>query len=264
MSFKLNNVVPWGRSFVEYTKMFSLTKADLDKKILDCAGGPASFNAEMNYRGNKVISCDPIYQFTEAEIRSRIQETTALIVAGLQASLDRFVWQEIESPLELSKLRMEAMDKFLTDFSQGKVEGRYLSRQLPELKDLEFNFNKLPIIWLLLREFDVMAGVLFLCQFLPFPDNSFDLALCSHFLFTYSEQLSGDFHLTAILELCRVAKEVRIFPLLENFTGEASPYIQPVIEQLREKGYEARIEKVAYEFQQGGNEMLLVSLPARE
>ncbi len=258
MSFKLNNVVPWGRSFVEYTKMFSLTEADLEKKILDCAGGPASFNAKMNYGGNKVISCDPIYQFTEAEIRSRIQETSSLIVAGLQASLDRFVWQEIESPLELYRLRMEAMDKFLRDFPQGKAEGRYLSRKLPKLEDLEFNANKLPIIWLLLRKFDVIAGTIFLHQHLPFSDNSFDLALCSHFLFTYSEQLSFNFHLTAILELCRVAKEVRIFPLLENFTGEVSPHLQPVIKQLAERGYEVNIKEVAYEFQQGGNQMLQV------
>lgn len=45
--------------------------------------------------------------------------------------------------------------------------------------------------------------------------RSFDLAVCSHLLFLYSEHLSEDFHVESIKELCRVAGEARIFPLLE-------------------------------------------------
>ena len=45
-----------------------------------------------------------------------------------------------------------------------------------------------------------------------FADREFDLALCSHLLFLYSEQLTADFHLASIRELCRVAGEVRVFP----------------------------------------------------
>ena len=226
MDFKLDNVVPWGRSFDEYLRMFNLTKADLKKKILDCAGGPAGFNAKMSSLGNQVISCDPIYQFTAEEINKRIQETAPIIVEGLQTSLEKFVWQKIKSPQQLLEVRMAAMNQFLADFPTGKSEKRYLNHQLPSL---------------------------------PFPDNSFDLALCSHFLFTYSEQFSFDFHLAAILELCRVAQEVRLFPLLENFTGIDSPYVQGVVNQFREKDYEVRVEKVDYEFQKKGNQMLQIS-----
>ena len=37
MGFKLDNVVPWGRSFDEYVKMFNLTDDELKLHILCCA-----------------------------------------------------------------------------------------------------------------------------------------------------------------------------------------------------------------------------------
>ena len=40
------------------------------------------------------------------------------------------------------------------------------------------------------------------------------MALCSHLLFLYSDHLDAAFHRAAIRDLCRVAGEVRIFPLL--------------------------------------------------
>ena len=69
---KLNSIVPWGRSLKEYQEMFSLTSEDLQKSLLGCGDGPASFNAELSKQGGQVISCDPIYRFTREEIRSRI------------------------------------------------------------------------------------------------------------------------------------------------------------------------------------------------
>ena len=47
MSFTLEKVVPWGRSFDEYTAMFSLTETELEKHILGCGDGPAS----LGFRG---------------------------------------------------------------------------------------------------------------------------------------------------------------------------------------------------------------------
>jgi hypothetical protein len=44
--FTLDQVVPWGRSFSEYRRMCALSDADLESRILGCAGGPASVNAE--------------------------------------------------------------------------------------------------------------------------------------------------------------------------------------------------------------------------
>ena len=88
-------------------------------------------------------------------------------------------------------------------------------------------------------------------------DKAFDLALCSHFLFLYSEQFDGVFHLAALKELLRVAKEVRIFPLL-TLNGSRSEYVEPLVQGLKEQGYEVDIRKVRYELQRGGNEMLVV------
>jgi len=40
MGFTLAKVVPWGRSYDEYIRMFSLTEADLGLRILGCGDGP--------------------------------------------------------------------------------------------------------------------------------------------------------------------------------------------------------------------------------
>lgn len=228
MGLKLEKVVPWGRSVDEYIKMFNLTPDDLRLKILDCAAGPASFNAEMTGKGYSVISCDPIYQFTGEEISRRIEETYPAIMAGVEENRDSYVWQDIQSPAHLGQVRMAAMQQFLLDFPVGLRTGRYV-------------FGELPV--------------------LPFQTGEFDLALCSHLLFTYSDHLSQTFHLEAIAELCRVASEVRIFPIL-NISGEVSPLLEPAICELKSQGYHLEIQQVAYEFQRGGNQLLRVFHPS--
>jgi hypothetical protein len=60
-----------------------------------------------------------------------------------------------------------------------------------------------------------------------------------------------------MLELRRVAKEVRIFPLLK-VSGEPSPWLNSIIQQLQQQNYHAEIQTVSYEFQKGGNQMLRV------
>ena len=62
MPFSYQEAVPWGRSFDEYCRMFHLTTADLSRRILGCADGPANFNAQMRRNGHRIISCDPLYQ----------------------------------------------------------------------------------------------------------------------------------------------------------------------------------------------------------
>ncbi|MEB3341549.1 SAM-dependent methyltransferase [Okeania sp.] len=224
MTIKLEKVVPWGRNIDEYISMFDLTSTEKNLTILDCAGGPSSFNYEMTLQGYNIISCDPIYQFTADEIYRRIQEVYQYIVDEVKENYDTFVWQNFQSPEDLGKVRIVAMEKFLQDFSTGVQQKRYLTAELPNL---------------------------------PFEDNKFDLALCSHFLFLYSDQFSVEFHLESILEMCRVAKEVRIFPLLK-MSGEISPLVMPIIAKLSTKGYQAEIKQVDYEFQKGGNQMISI------
>ncbi|MBO3460899.1 SAM-dependent methyltransferase [Aetokthonos hydrillicola Thurmond2011] len=225
MGLRLEQIFPWGRSLEEYIQMFNLTVNDLQSKIIDCASGPASFNAEMTKLGYNVISCDPIYQFSADEIASRIEETCPVMLQGVEANRHKFVWKIYQSPQHLVETRMAAMQQFVTDFSLGLQQGRYKQEALPTL-----SFNS----------------------------GRFDLALCSNLLFTYSDQLSLEFHLAAITEMCRVANEVRIFPLLVNMTGETSPFLEPVIQELDARGYGVKIKNVPYEFQQGGNQLLQV------
>src|ERR1041384_3411481 len=78
--FTLAEVVPWGRSFDEYCRMFALSSDDLHRRILGCADGPASFNAESTTSGLSVVSCDPLYMFTTEQIGRRIAETCDIII----------------------------------------------------------------------------------------------------------------------------------------------------------------------------------------
>ncbi len=227
---QLTEAVPWGRLASEYISMFSLTPQDMNGRILDCGGGPSSFTSELTKQGRRVTSCDPLYQFTSEEIRQRIEETYVKMTALNEANKDNFRWDMYGSPAQLGQTRMRAMRLFLDDYSQGQEQRRYVTGELP-------------------------------C--LPFPCGSFDLALCSHFLFTYSEQFTAEFHVQSIIEMARVAHEARIFPLLTAFTGELSPHLPAVMEALREQGCSVEVCPVAYEFQKRGNRMLCVATGSR-
>jgi len=80
MTMVLDQVVPFGRSMDEYIKIFNLTDADLNKKIIGIGDGPASFNAEMTRQGKSVISVDPLYQFSGDEILQRFNEVLDNII----------------------------------------------------------------------------------------------------------------------------------------------------------------------------------------
>ena len=56
----------------------------------------------------------------------------------------------------------------------------------------------------------------------------------------------------------RVASEVRVFPLVTQFSGETSPHLEPVISQLTSRRFQVEVRKVDYEFQKDGNQMLRV------
>ena len=94
---------------------------------------------------------------------------------------------------------------------------------------------------------------------LPFPDRSFDLALCSHLLFSYADRLDREFHLASILELVRVAAEVRVFPLVPMGLAE-NPGLPEVIAELEAMHVHAVVRPVDYEFQRGGHSMLACHL----
>jgi hypothetical protein len=224
VALKYDEVVPWGRSFDEYQRMFALTTADLARRVLGCGDGPASFNAHLSAQGGRVVSVDPLYTLAPAQIQARITATYDTVIAQTRANQAKFVWDSVGTVEALGVLRMAAMQAFLADYGPGQRAGRYVAAALPDL---------------------------------PFAPATFDLALCSHFLFLYTDHLSLDFHHAAVAAMCRAAREVRLFPLL-TYNADLSPYVAPVMAHLRAAGYRAEVERVPYEFQRGGNQMLRV------
>lgn len=227
MAFHLKEIVPWGRSLQEYVAMFALSEEDLRKRILGCGDGPASFNAELTKRGGTAVSIDPLYNFSVDAISRRIDETFDEVMREARKNKNEFVWDHMGSVGELGAVRMKAMREFLSDYPQGKVEGRYIAASAPIL--------------------DLSA-------------DSFGLALCSHFLFLYSDHLDLRFHIETITELCRVGGETRVFPLLQ-LGAVPSPHVVPVVVHFRSEGYEVTQVRVPYEFQRGANQMLRIRRP---
>jgi hypothetical protein len=224
MSFTIDKIVPWGRNLAEYGAMFALTDHDLNKNILSCADGPASFNAELTCAGKRCTSVDPVYQFSSQQIRERIEETSKKIMTQLEENRDDYLWDDYKTPEKLLEIRLDAMYMFLEDFESGKAKERYVVGELPAL---------------------------------PFADRSFDLVLSSYCLFTYSKHFSLNFHFQSIMDMCRLGDEVRIFPLLQ-IDGKKSPYVDPILNALTTKNIRYAIERVPYEFQKGGNQMLSI------
>ncbi len=223
MSFELSSIVPWGRNLSEYIKMFSLSDSDLDSSIISFGDGPASFNAEMNNHGRRVLSIDPIYNFSREDINTRINETKNIVIDQTRRNASNFRWNSIRDINELEQIRMNAMNAFLVDFYSGKTEGRYIGHSMPER--------------------------------LPFAADSFDIGLSSHFLLLYSET-GLNFHFDCLNEMLRLCREVRIFPILD-LNAKRSHLLDDIIKEYNSR-FRVKILKVDYEFQVDGNEMFVI------
>ena len=223
MAFQLNDVVPWGRTFAEYQKMFLLEDSDRTKRIAGFGDGPASFNREATERGWSVTSFDPVYQVSKAQLARRIADVRVTVMEQMRQNQENYVWTRIRSLEELERLRMSAMEAFLEDYDSGKAAGRYLPYALPER--------------------------------LPYPDNAFDIGLSSHFLLLYPS-LGYLFHREAIAEMLRICKEVRIFPLLD-LDSQNTTLADRVIAHFQ-KEFTVEIRETDYEFQKGGNRLLVI------
>jgi hypothetical protein len=225
MAVKLDQVVPFGRSLDEYIQLFNLTESDLQKKILSVADGPASFNAEATAKGYHIQSVDPLYCFSAQEIQDQFYAVVDDVIEQIERSPKDWIWSYHQSPQDLRNNRERAIQLFSQDYEQGKAEGRY---QLGELPNLSYT------------------------------DQEYELGLCSHFLFLYSDHFNQEFHLKSIQELLRVCTEVRIFPLL-TLNLDRSPYLSMVIDTLDYQGYDCQIQTVKYQLQRGGNQMLKIT-----
>ncbi len=223
MSFKLESVVPWGRNLNEYMQMFNLSNDDLLKKIAGFGDGPASFNYEVRQNGGRVISFDPVYQFSKEELQKRIDEVRITVMQQMKENMNNYVWTNIRSLKELENIRMSAMKLFLSDYEYGKSESRYVCDTLRE--------------------------------YLPYDDNYFDIGLSSHFLLMYTS-LGYDFHIQAMTEMLRVCKEIRVFPIVD-LDANRTDMITDIINYFKNR-YDVEIAETKYQFQKGDNKLLII------
>lgn len=207
--------------------MFDLAASDLSGSILDCSAGVAGFAAEAGRRGTRVIAVDPAY----AMPRDKLAEMgRADLVRGTAIAADypdRFTYGWYGSPEQRLSLRSRAFAQFLPDLVIHPR--RYVAGQLPQL---------------------------------PFRDSRFDLALCSHMLFTWADELGLEWHRSAVLDLARVAREVRVFPTVLQGSGAPVPFWDELMSGLAEAGLQTERRRVPYEFQVDANTMLVVTRQA--
>jgi len=218
-------VLVTSRSFAEYQAMFDLPDP-LPASVLDCCAGGAEFTAVAASRGVDAVAADPSYEV--ADLGEIVRGGTSDGAGIVDQHPDDFVWSWYGSRERRDQLRSEAATRFLAD--RAAHPERYLAAALPDL---------------------------------PFPDGRFELALCSHLLFTWSDQLGEAWHLAALRELARVAGEVRVFPLVVQGNGAPVPFLDAVRRALAEGGTESEIRRVPYEFQRGADQMLVLRQPTR-
>lgn len=213
------------RSLAEYRDMFLLTDGDLSTSILDCAAGGSSFTAELTALGGSAVAVDPAYG-------QSFRTLSAVVAAGVRQALENiaddpaaYEWGNFfASPAEHGETRSAAARRFLDDFAISGND-RYVPCKIDDLL---------------------------------FPNDSFDLVLCSHLLFTYASVISLDSHLRICAQMLRVARaEVRIFPLL-GFGCDATSAVNAVQAMASVSGHTSSVVPVPYRFWKGTGEMLVL------
>lgn len=191
------------RSYEEYCAMFKL--ADTDWKqgpVLDVAGGASSFTAQLNAMGVPAFAADPFYAGLTEDVIAAANKEIDTSSAKIAANAGAFDWSFYGTPELHRRHREQSMALFTEDFRREDAGSRYYSASLPNL---------------------------------PFESNTFEMVVCSHFLFLYADSFDEAFHAAAIAELIRVLKpggELLIYPLV-TLKWEVCPFIPSLLEGLQ-------------------------------
>ncbi|MBL7479077.1 hypothetical protein [Legionella bononiensis] len=220
----MRKLVLWGHGVDEYREMFDLSDSEINSKILEYGCGPSAVNSQLTQMNNQVVSCDPLFVLDKDTLYSKSVMIFSQMADEIKSEEEHFDFSRSGSFDKLLAERKVGFEQFFADYRKGKTEGRYLG-----VTDYH----------------------------LPFADFTFDFALCSHYLFADLDDQTVDFHLNVIRELARVAKEVRIFPLIDN-DGQTSSFLGPVLLGLQQDNYGIEVREVAFHLQKSGNAMLRV------
>ncbi len=226
MPLNFENIAITGRIFEEYSAFFDLELEDLkSKKILDCPSGASSFVQTLKQNGIFAKGVDIIYKFTKDEIEKQGIKTLEKIYQNT-SWMDAYKMDFYKTKENHKKHREDALKGFLKDYNLDD----YIYCELPNL---------------------------------PFENKEFDLLLSSHLFFVYDDRLDYDFHKNSILEMLRVSKEVRLFPLVDIQNSKVleeknfSPFVYKIIEELS-KDFKCEIIKTDFEFQVKANYYLKI------
>jgi len=209
--------------------MFGLTPEDLDRRIVDCPGGAASAVAEICAAGGRALAVDPQYALGVEDLRSRVRADVERSIAQKHARDREYDWDVRGGVVGHEAIRRTAAERMLTDLDA--TPERYVAGALPSL---------------------------------PLADDSADLVLCSHLLFTYSDRMDMADHVDAIVEMARVAPEVRIYPLVDHEGNPLPELVRSVIARLKKERLTSRIEPVIRPFQLAATTRLVVERIVRQ
>ncbi|MDQ8202774.1 hypothetical protein [Pelagicoccus sp. SDUM812003] len=220
----LSSVSFFGRPYGELLKCFGLDESELiGKSVLECPAGPSSFVAEANQRGIRAIGIDPLFYRNPEAIATLAYSDFRSMFERVRRAKQRFSTRTYASVEEAEATRLEGLQRFVRDYRRNYGTGCYRVGSLPKL---------------------------------DFDDRSFDAVLCAHFLFIYSDQFDRGFHLDAMRELCRVAREqVRIHPIVDATNGPY-PHLDDLLELVDQLGFDSCIHEVDHEFFKGTNRTL--------
>lgn len=217
--------VLWGHHFSEYMDMFDLSEPSVGQKLLEFACGPTVVNQELSQKRISVTSCDPWFTSDVMQMRENFFQLFDEQVEKMKAHPERFNVDKYGGMETFIAKRRQGMERFFADYPQGLAQGRYQG----------------------------VDGI-----HLPFKNASFDLAVCSNYLFANIPEQGLEFQLAWINELARVAVEVRFYPLTDK-KGEVSELLGPVLLSLQQQGYQAAIQEVPFRLLPASKAMLKIS-----
>ena len=159
------------------------------RRVLDCSAGTSGFVAGARERGCAAVAVDPAYREPLSGCGGRAEPARGGPLRWCRHR-DRFSFDWYGTPERQRELRAAALDAFLAD--RRRIRAGTSRRRSHGCRS---------------------------------PHGSFDLALCSHLLFTWADVFDEAWHAAAIREMARVAREVRVFPLLHQGAGEPVAFL---------------------------------------